>query len=593
MFTRASKLRFRRKFRMRRRQVTSFGEQTEDQLDQHLFGRLERLLPVRRFVSAWLGLMVILIGAVVAQTFALSGHYQVLNPTAGGVYTEGIIGEFTNANPLYATSLADRTVSKLIFSGLLTFDAQNELVGDLAAEWQADARGEVYTLQLRENLHWHDGKPLTADDVIFTYQTIQNADAQSPLLQSWRNVTVVALDERTVEFKLSSALASFPYGLTNGIIPKHILGDVSPADLRSVPFNSAEPVGSGPFQMQAIETTGTNAEDREVRIALSKFVGYHLGEPQLDGFTVRTFRSEENIIRSFERKELNGLAGLVSAPPELEQPHTVFGFPQTAAMMTFFRTSDGVLGNKAVRQALVRGLDTSKVRKQLNYAAPPVDAPILRGQIGYDEKSVQISYDLAAAKSQLKKAGWKEPSAGAVRQKEGKPLEFSLYAETNPETITITRELQRQWRELGVNVKVELQTIADFQITQSEHSYDAILRGIAIGPDPDVYVYWHSSQADVRSSSRLNFSEYSTKQVDVALESARTRLDPRLRAEKLKPFLDAWRTDAPAVGLYQPQSFYLTRGTVYGLDQHTVNGSSDRLANVHEWMIRRVKTTVD
>src|SRR5690554_6784309 len=100
MLTRAAKLRLRRKFRMRQRQVTTLGEQTEDQLEKHLFQRLERLLPVRRFVAAWIGLVVILIGAVISQTFALSDHYQALRPAPGGVYTEGIIGEFSNANPL-------------------------------------------------------------------------------------------------------------------------------------------------------------------------------------------------------------------------------------------------------------------------------------------------------------------------------------------------------------------------------------------------------------------------------------------------------------------------------------------------------------
>lgn len=589
MVSRVQKLRFRRALRMRRRQVETVGQQT----DQYVLRRLERLVRVRRFVAIWITLIVVLVIGSVLQTTALSNYYQELRPTGGGAYTEGIVGSFSNASPVYASSTADRAVSKLLFSGLLTFDKENNLSPDLAANWKADARGQVYTVTLRDDLRWHDGAPLTSDDVVFTYSVIQNPDARSPLNASFQGVTVKALDAKTVTFTLANPLASFPYSLTNGLIPKHVLQDVPMADLRTIDFNTAQPVGSGPFQWQELSIEGNDPDERQERIALSAFQNYHHGRAKLDNITIRTFQTDEQMIASYQARELDAMAGLLSYPSDVTDAEKTYEFPQTAAMMTFFKTTSGVLADKAVRQALVRSADPAAIRKSLGYNTRSVEAPILEGQLGYDPAIVQLPPDIAAAKAQLEAAGWVLPANSTVRQKDQQKLTFTLYAESSPEAATVTRLLQQQWAAVGASVKVELQTADAFQITLSEHSYDALLRGISIGADPDVFVYWHSSQADVLARGRLNFSEYKSPAADEALALARTRTDANIRIAKYKPFLTAWRDDAPALGLYQPRVLYITRDTVYGLEAHTVTAASDRFANVHEWMIRRVKTTVD
>ncbi len=588
MVGRAHRLRFRRKVRMHKRQVETAGNQT----DRYVFRRLERLQKVRRFVVAWIGLVVVMIGCSVIQISSLSSYYQELRPAPGGAYAEGVIGSFTNANPIYATATADRTVSKLLFSGLLKYDQNNRLVGDLAETWQTDSRGKVYTVKLRPDLRWSDGRTLTTDDIIFTYSTIQNPDAGSVLYTSWQGVKVEAKDSRTIVFTLSNPLASFPHSLTNGIIPKHILETVPMGDMRSVSFNTNHPVGTGPFQWQNLSVSGTNTT-REERITLEANDNYYRGAPKLDTFIVHTFRDSSQMISAYNKHELNAMVGLESETQNMGDNSQIYNFPQTAAMMTFFKTTEGILADKTVRQALVRATDTRALRNKLFYPARPVDAPFLKNQLGYDKSLIQFGYDPIVAAKQLNDAGWVVARPGAVREKSGQKLEFTLYAEHTPETARITRELQKQWRAIGANVKIALQTDSEFQVTLSDHSYDVLLRGISIGNDPDVFVYWHSSQADVLSNNRLNFSEYKSQVVDEALESARTRTDSKLRIAKYKPFLSAWRDDAPALALYQPGVLYITRDAVYGLHEHTVVSASDRFANVDEWQVRLVKTTVD
>src|SRR4051812_12908581 len=168
------RLRFRRRLRKGQQKAGDFGTQAEQQIDQHLLRRFDRLAPIRRFVLGWLGLMFLIIGALVAQNVSLSGYYQTLRPVPGGIYSEGVLGRFTTANPLFAVSDADSTASRLVFAGLFTYDEKGKLVGDLAKDYAADENGITYTVHLKPGLTWHDGQPLTSDDVLFTFQLIQN-----------------------------------------------------------------------------------------------------------------------------------------------------------------------------------------------------------------------------------------------------------------------------------------------------------------------------------------------------------------------------------------------------------------------------------
>jgi len=577
---------------MRKLQVEELGQQAEEQLERNFFRRLDRLTGVRRFVIVWFVLIVLIAGCVIAQIRGLSAFYQTPQPVPGGTYTEGIIGSFTNANPLYASSPLDSSVSKLLFAGLFTYDQQNNLKGDLAEGITADDRGTTYTVKLKPHLTWQDGAPLTADDVAFTYHVIQNPDAQSPYQSSWQGIKVTAVDPLTVTFVLPNQLSSFPYSLTNGIVPKHILGSESMQALRTLPFNTSRPVGAGPFMFSALEVSGNDVNKRQVRVALDPFAHYNGGQPKLNRFVVRSFSDESQMVASYRNQEINAMVGLTAVPKEFQHDANtrIYNLPFTAAVMTFFRTTQPLLGDVNVRQALVRATNTNAIIKNLGYPSEPVREPILQSQIGYNASLAQAGFDPVSSALLLEQAGWKV-GKGGVRYKVGQPLSFTLYAQNNAEYGSVAHALQKQWRAVGVDLHVSLLDSTDFQVALSSHGYDALLYGISIGKDPDVYAYWDSKNADVRSDSRLNFSEYSSVAADTALQAGRTRTDPTLRTIKYQPFLQAWRDDAPAVGLYQPRFLYIAHNVVYGLGEHPINNEVERFTNVQNWMIRETRVS--
>jgi len=592
MIDRTTKLRWRRNFRRKQRQIEDISSGAEEQLDRHFFRRLGRLYEVRRFVISWILLVVLLLGLTVVQTRALGSYYQTVSPLAGGIYTEGIVGSFTNANPIFANGEVDNAVSRLVFSSLMTYDANNQFVGSLAKSLTVDPTGKIYTAVLNSNLKWDDGKPLTASDVAFTFQTIQNPDVKSPLFSAWSGIKVAVLNPTTVTFTLPNVLASFPYSLTTGILPKHILETVDPSSLRSAPFNTTEPVGSGPFKWHGVEVVGDSNETREQHISLSANNKYFAGRPKLNEFIIRSYRDEGKMIKSFKADDLTAMAGVQDVPDDLQKTLDLgqYNVPVTGAVMAFFNTTKDPMNDSHLRNGLTWATDEKTILASLTYPGVGVNSPFLHSMLGYDSSIVQRPFDLSQANNALDASGW-AMGADGIRLKDGKKLTIGLYTLDNIDYANTAHFLRDQWRKVGVLVNVTSLNQSDLQSVVSDRSYDVLLYGVSLGLDPDQFAYWYSTQAEVTAQRRLNFSDYSSKTADAALEAGRTRLDPALRVAKYRPFLEAWRDDAPAVALYQPHYLYVTHGTVFNFNERALNTPSDRFANVENWMIRSERTT--
>ena len=591
MVKHSTRLRFRRKVRLQKKQMSSISESANKLIDRHIFRRWHNLKFSWRFALGWVGLLVLLSFSVAFQTRALGSYYLQPKPVAGGVYSEGMVGNFSNANPIYATSEVDSAVSKLVFSSLLTYDSNNKLVGNMAESFEADARAVKYTVRLKPNIYWHDGQPVTADDVVFTYNTIQNPDAKSPYLSSWTGIKVEKLNDRTVLFTLPTAYSPFPHSLTNGIIPKHILKDVDAEQLRSSAFNTKNPIGSGPFRWRGVTVQGNASTGQTETIRLAKFDRYYNGVPKLDGIAIKTYKNDADLIAALKSKQIISASGISMTDSEVKSDYQENRFNLMSANMLFLKNTSPNLNDVKVRQALTKGTDTQALNNAIGYSVLSVREPLLMGQVGYNPAYQQYSYNKAEAVALLEAAGWKLEPNQQIRTKNGNKLKLNFSYENSPEFSKIASVLQKQWSELGVDLVVDaIQPGPESKKLVESHDYDVLLYGINIGPDPDVFPYWHSSQFDKLKPLRLNLSEYKSVAADLALEAGRTRVDPALRAAKYKPFLEAWQKDAPAIGLYQPRYLTLSNQTIYGMNVKTLNIASDRYNDVNTWMVNTVRS---
>ena len=586
------KLRARRSFRKQKKQVEKAAVEADNSVEKLVFKRIHRLVPVRRFVAVWISLVLLIGLGAVWQVRGLDEYYLELEPTNGGVYREGLLGSFTTSNPLFASTVADVSVSRLVFSGLFQLSPDGSLQPDLATGYTVDERALVYTVKLRNDVVWHDGDPFDADDVMFTYQKIKSSDVGSPLFSSWRDVVVSQIDQYTVSFTLPNVLASFHYSLTNGIVPSHILGSVEEADLRSSLFNTESAVGTGPFMFESVEVVGTVRSEFQEKVSLQTNENYHRVPALIDGVVIRTYGDEDSLVAAFEEQEITSMVGLRELPENIANDATVqsFSTPLLSSVMLFMNNSNDILSDKNVRRAIVQATNTDGLRQMLNYQLIESDSPFLRSHFAHDEAKVQLPYNIDAARQLLDEAGWAIRSNGK-REKDGQSFKLRLVSQSLSEYSAIVQGLQQQWSEIGLEVEAVLQPEEEIQTgAVSLHDYDVLLYGVSIGPDPDVFAYWHSSQFDERLQARFNLSEFKNDAADEALEAGRTRLDEDLRSVKYEPFLDAWRDDAPAIAIYQPRFLFVARGTLDGYLSGQFESPSDRYFSITDWRVRSEKT---
>ena len=592
MIDRATKLRWRRRIKRSRLQVEDYNQSAEVNLEKNIFKRLHRLNDVRRFIIVWIAIIVLLLGVTLFQIFDISQYYQKTGYVAGGDIYEGAVGTFTNANPLFATGDVNSTVSKLIFPGLFQFNQQNKLTGSLAESWSVDSIGENYTVTLKPNLFWQDGKPLTASDVVFTYQTIEDPDAQSTLFNNWYGIKVTEINDLTVKFTLPSPLSSFPNELTNGIIPEHIFGSIPAEQIESSSFNNVDPIGSGPFKLTSLTTQNLSNGDPEEQIGLLPNARYYIGTPQLSGFYLMAYANQNDLLSAFENHSIQAMVGLVSLPDKLGKDQSVYAYhiPITAETMVFYRNNSLILSDVNIRQALSLAINKPKVINKLSYPALPISGPLLPSMVAYNSTYKQVTNNQKEAIQILDTSGWKL-SPNGYRYKNGQELELSLFTQNTPDYLNIANSLIGQWKQIGANVQLVQLSSLDVKNVIAYKTYDMLLYSIAVGVDPDVFGYWDSLQAQPNSVPGLNLSLYKSSTADDSLAAGRTRLDPAERAIKYAPFLQSWQSDYPALALYQPNYLFVTRPKIANFGPNTINTLTDIYSNVNNWEIRQAKIT--
>lgn len=258
MISKYTRFKLNRRFRKIKQQGLKHSDKLEVRAKTQILRRWQRLRPVRGFVFAWFGLSLIMTGGLLFQWQGLDKSYKHEQIIPGGSYTEGMVGSVTNMSPLFALDGPNAAASKLVFNGLMRYDDDGNLINDLARSITTDPTETIYIVKLREDVKWHDGKPFTARDVVFTFRMIQHPDTRSPLNSSWRSIDITAVDDWTVEFKLPNPFSPFPHALTTGIIPEHVLKDLGPGGLRPASFNQA-PIGTGPFRFSRLDAKSGEA----------------------------------------------------------------------------------------------------------------------------------------------------------------------------------------------------------------------------------------------------------------------------------------------------------------------------------------------
>jgi peptide/nickel transport system substrate-binding protein len=537
--------------------------------------------------------------AIVSGIGILSGisqSYMITVPAYGGSFSEGIIGTPRFINPVLATSdsSSEKALVQLIYSGLLRAGANGELEPDLARKYEISEDGHEYVFTLKNDLVWSDNYPITADDIIFTIQTIQNPSIRSPKKSSWDGVTAEKIDGKTIKFTLKQPYAPFLENLTVGILPKHIWGDLAPEEFVYSSYNN-NPIGSGPFKIQEIKQNKSGIPES---YALQPFEKFALGKPYLGGITIRFYPNYEKLAEGYLSKEVLAIAAPSPKNVQsLKMPGTQI---KTAPLPKFFsvflnQNQQQLFLDKTVRKALDTAIDKDAIIHDvlLGYAAK-AEGPLPAGVAGFlggDDADVKKDgYDrIEAAKNILAKDGWKLNPATGIMEKTAKKkptatLHFSLSISEDAELKKTAETIKKAWEKIGARVDLKVYEEGDLlQTVIRPRKYDALLYGEVVGRNPDLFLYWHSSQ---RFDPGVNIALYANLSADKLLEKAREESDREERAALYQKFQEEVVLDTPAIFLYSPSFIYLVPENIQGVDLSGMSVVSDRFVNAYKWYAR-------
>ncbi|MBI5824320.1 MAG: peptide ABC transporter substrate-binding protein [Chloroflexi bacterium] len=516
----------------------------------------------------------------------------VTSPEAapGGIYTEALVGSMGRLNPMLDwNNSADRDVDRLIFSGLMRFDSRGLPQPDLADAWGASADGKIYNFSIRPNALWHDGQPVTSDDVIFTIELIKSAGSLFPqdVKDLWSQVEIKKLDDKTLQVRLPEPFAPFLDYATFGVLPKHLLESIPADQLATAEFN-LHPVGAGPYKFDSLLTSGGQITG----VVLIPNPDYFIRPPFIEQVVFRYYPSSSAAFEAYQQGEVLGISQItndVLGQALMEPTLSVYTSRLPQMGLVFLNNNNPnvpFLQNASVRRALLLGVNRNIIVSHiLKGQAVIANGPILPGSWAYYEEIETFEYDPDAAMALLKQEGYViPPGGGDVRAKDGQFLTFTLIHPDDTLHAQIAQAIQSDWAMIGV--RIDLQAVAydslvnDFLTTRN---YMAALADLNTSrtPDPDPYLFWHQSEA----TGGQNYSQWDNRTASEFLETARTAADFTERARLYRNFQVVFTKDMPSLPLYYPVYSYGVDVQVQGVQVAPMYDVSDRLALITEWYL--------
>ncbi len=542
--------------------------------------------------------LVIFIVSIFGTLITTNNALSIEVPKFTGTLDMGIIGTPRFINPILEISDADRDITALVYSGLLRPGNDVGLSLDLAESYSESEDGLSYTFTLKKEARFHDGKPVTSDDVIFTINQIKDPSLKSPKRASWEGVDIEKIDDKTFKFILQQPYSPFLENATVGILP-HYLWEEASSSLMSFSEFNIDPIGSGPYKIKKIKKNSAGVVTSYILTANEDF---SLGRPFIKKLVVKFYPNEEKAISAFQNNEISTIGGIspenVSKAKKNNFNINILNLPRVFGVF-FNQNSAPIFANKEVRDALDEAIDKKKIIENvlMGFGAE-IDSPIPPGILGSHNatsslREIEESREdkLRGARELLEKSGWKLNEEDHIfEKKSGKELsrlEFSISTSNIPELKQTGEIIKSMWEELGAKVDLKIFEISDLnQNVIRPRKYDALIFGEILSHDPDPFAFWHSSQ---RNDPGLNIALYANITVDKLLEEARKTKDRKERIDKYLKFQEEVKKDTPAVFLYSPSYIYITPKTLKGFNVENITLPSERFNNINKWYLKTKK----
>ncbi len=511
-------------------------------------------------------------------------------PARGGQLVEGVIGRPASLNPLFAVDDTESDFVRLVFSGLTKADSQGRIVPDLATRWTVSRDGRVYTFTLRTDAQWHDGAPVTADDVKLTASLAADTSLayKSDVAVPWERASVHVVNDKTVVCTLEEPYAPFLEATTLGLLPSHLLADVMPGELLTHRFSTIDPIGCG---MYRVAQPGGLCDDE---IRLTRWDGHpDAGDrrPYVDEIRLRVYDTRAAAMEALAQLAVQALGDVQSSAfAMLGEDARLYTAVQAGYTLVYLNPADDIFADPAVRRALSLALDREGIvdsDELLGGQGVVAASPIAPGSWAYDPSVRPVEFDPEAARSVLDEAGWVDGDGDGLRDRDGRTLTFSLETSDDPLLSGIADRIAADWEAVGVGTERrnldQLSTVSNLK----NRAFEAMLFGWERRDhDPDPYPLWHSSQA----KDGQNYAQWRDPEADALMVRARKAHPDDLggRAALYFEFQRLFAQEEPALILYHPVYTYaVVDPTVGGIQlPQLLARPSDRFLSLSDWFVR-------
>lgn len=535
------------------------------------FTKKERLL----FISA----TVCFIASGIFMLSLFISNKTIKIPTNGGTYTEGIVGQPQYIIPILAKSgTPDQDLSDLIYSNLT----------NLSQSIKSDSQFKTWTIRLKDNIKWHDGSPITSDDIIFTIHTIQNPDSLSPLFSDWQNIIPSRISERELEFKISSSYSLFPNLLKNLYpIPKKTFADIAPTNIK-MSIYKLEPIGSGPYKFLDIKKRNDGFVS-SISLEENKYYSSIGNLPYIKNINIKFYENEEKIISAYNRGAIDGFGtNNQSTIKSISIGSNIKDVPTSKYYALFFNdNANSILGSIPLKKALSSAINKEEIIKDafLNHASI-ANGPIPSSLSSFNpEVNNYYSFNKNQSIKTLQENGFNLSDDQSYWIKDGKKLTLTIKTPDVPTLNETAKIIKKEWEEIHIPttiISIDPQKINE-EIVKTR-DYEILLFGNIVSLEPELFSFWHSSE---KFYPGFNLSFFNNTITDNQIMSLRKiAIDDQQRQKTLNFIQENIVSSYSTIFLVSPNYYYIYRNNIPGIEIQTISNSSDRFNQISNWYLK-------
>jgi peptide/nickel transport system substrate-binding protein len=483
------------------------------------------------------------------------------SPVTGDSLVEGTIGEASTLIPILASDASSHAVAGQVYNGLVKYDKNLNIIGDLAESFDISTDGLIITFHLRRGVKWHDGAPFTARDVLYTFRVTVDPKTPTAYAEDFKQVkTISAADDYTVRVTYGEPFAPALASWGMNILPAHLLEG---QDITKSPL-ARKPVGTGPYRFKEW-ISGQ-------KIVLDANSEYFEGRPYIDRYIYRIIPDSSTMYMELKAGAID-LMSLTPVQYSRQTANSLFAsrfnkyrYPSSGYLYMGYNLRHPLFGDKRIRQAMTAAINKDELIQGVLFGMGQKSyGPIVPGRWAYNPNVKDIAYNPKHAVKLLAEAGWREKNSDGILVKDGKPFKFTILTnQGNQQRLMSAQIIQQRLRQVGVDVKIRIVEWATFlKEFIDKGNFEVVMLAWNISQDPDMYDIWHSSK---NKPGELNFIGYKNTEVDRLLIEGRNTFDIEKRKQAYFRIQEILADEQPYTFLYVPDALPVVSARIRGVE---------------------------